>query len=80
MSTRWHQMEADEVLGLLKTSRAGLDASEAARRLAQHGPNVLARERRRGPWALLVRQLTDVMILILAAAAAIAWADRKSVV
>jgi Ca2+-transporting ATPase len=36
-------------------------------------PNLLRKEDGKGPWLILLRQFTDVMILILLAAAAIAW-------
>jgi P-type Ca2+ transporter type 2C len=38
----WHAVPADQVVGLLKTDPAtGLDANQAAQRLAQNGPNRL---------------------------------------
>jgi Ca2+-transporting ATPase len=68
-----HRLTVDEALAQLQSSRAGLSAAEAARRLVAHGPNLLKEEARRGPWSILIGQLTDLMILILLAAAAIAW-------
>ena len=49
----------------------GLDAEEALRRLAQHGPNELPRPPRRGPLRLALGVLSEPMFLLLALAAAI---------
>jgi Ca2+-transporting ATPase len=43
----------------------GLTAAEAARRLAEHGPNELARQEGPSPWALLARQFQGAMIWLL---------------
>jgi P-type Ca2+ transporter type 2C len=69
----WHRLAIDEALTRLDTSRAGLSSAEVTQRLEECGPNLLQEEARRGPWAILYGQLTDLMILILLAAAAIAW-------
>jgi Ca2+-transporting ATPase len=52
-------------------SRAGLTATEAAARLARHGPNELPRPPRRGPWRILRSVLAEPMFLLLLVAAAI---------
>jgi len=46
----WHILEADQVLSLLGVSREGLSAAEAARRLAEYGPNHLPRAKGRSAW------------------------------
>lgn len=68
----WHEHEAPAVAAHhgVDPSR-GLDAAEAATRAARHGPNELQARRRRGPWALLAAQFTDLMVLVLLAAAVI---------
>ena len=69
----WHSAPVARVIEQTRTSVAtGLAPEEAARRLARYGRNVLAEPRRRGALAMLLRQLTDVMVLVLAAAAAVA--------
>lgn len=55
----------------LHTSPAGLDAAEAARRLADHGSNVVARARGRAARDILLRQFTSPLILVLIAAAVV---------
>jgi calcium-translocating P-type ATPase len=57
----------------LRTAPAGLDSREAARRLLVHGPNELARRGgRRWPRELL-KQFTQPLAVLLAAAAVLAW-------
>jgi Ca2+-transporting ATPase len=69
---RWHLLSPDEALEHLGSSRNGLSVAEAERRLGLYGPNRLKEEARKGIASILLRQFTDVMILILLAAAAIA--------
>lgn len=56
--------EPEDVLRLLGSNRQGLTASEASRRLASTGPNVL-RARRARPWPILGRQLRSPILLLL---------------
>jgi Ca2+-transporting ATPase len=71
----WHTLDADAAIAQLRTHRhTGLDATEAANRLAQYGPNAL-QVIHQVPWyTVLVRQFMDVLIAILLVAAAIALA------
>jgi P-type Ca2+ transporter type 2C len=65
----WHGLEVSEVLERLGTDPAhGLSEDEAKRRLAEHGPNELQAARRISPWAILLDQLKNVLILVLLAA------------
>jgi Ca2+-transporting ATPase len=62
----WHALDAQAVLAALRSDPArGLSADEARRRLAEHGPNELAREKRRSAWALFFGQFKNVLIAIL---------------
>ncbi len=71
----WHTRTAAEVAAELTTDpRSGLDDAEAARRLASHGPNALPEGRRRSPIRMLLAQFTDLMVLVLLAAAVISGA------
>ncbi len=74
MDVKAYQEKLPVLLETLSSGMEGLSADEAARRLAQHGPNALEEKRRTPPWLLFLRQFTDFMILILAAAAVIAGA------
>jgi Ca2+-transporting ATPase len=71
----WHTLEMAAVLERLGTdAERGLAADEAARRLAEHGPNELQEGRRISPWGILVAQLKNVLILVLLAAVGISAA------
>jgi P-type Ca2+ transporter type 2C len=64
-----HQQTVDAVAEHLATDRrAGLDADEAARRLAEHGPNELAPSEPSSPLALIREALTEPFVLLLLAA------------
>jgi Ca2+-transporting ATPase len=56
-------MEA--VYSALETSPSGLTGAEAARRLAQYGPNELQATHRISSWAILLEQFKNTLILIL---------------
>jgi magnesium-transporting ATPase (P-type) len=76
----WYDLPVAEVLSVLETSRAGLDTSEAATRLARHGANRLPQARRRGPGARFLLQFHNVLIYVLLGAGAITaglghWTD-----
>ena len=83
--TAWHALQAAEVAELLGTHvAAGLTAAEAARRLADRGPNVI--DEPPGPpwWRRLRRQFREPVIWILCTAAAVAaalgeWADATAI-
>ncbi len=60
---------ATEVAQALHTTPAGLDVATARQRLVEYGPNQLADTKQKAWWQLLLRQFTDVMRLVLLAAA-----------
>ena len=68
-----HNRPAEEVLANLRTTREGLSAAEAAARLAAHGPNELQETISRPAWKMLLAQFIEPMILILVAAAVLAF-------
>jgi magnesium-transporting ATPase (P-type) len=66
----FHARPAAEVAAELRTdARAGLDAAEADRRLAQHGPNRLPAEEREHPLLRFLKHFHNVLIYILLVAA-----------
>jgi Ca2+-transporting ATPase len=80
MTQPWYSLETDEVLSALDSGREGLSVAEAGRRLQRNGPNILREEDQSRMGPILLRQFTDVMILILFLAAGIAawmgdWTD-----
>ncbi len=64
-TSAWHALSVAAVLDRLDTAESGLSSEDAARRLAETGPNELAASRRVSPWSLLLAQLKNVLILIL---------------
>ena len=64
--TAWHTLEPAQVAAQLNTHLThGLSQAEAARRLAEYGPNELQAAHRISPWALLLEQFKNVLIMIL---------------
>ena len=70
----WHATPAGEVLARLTSRPEGLTTAEAERRLAEHGPNALTRQRGPSAWQVLLRQVTSPLIYALLASAAVAFA------
>ena len=69
----WHTLTVEETEKLLDTTEEGLSDAEAARRLAAYGPNNLRQKKAKSVWRMIWEQLTDVMVLILIAAAAFSF-------
>ncbi|HET9710587.1 MAG TPA: cation-translocating P-type ATPase [Pyrinomonadaceae bacterium] len=69
--THWHTLTTEETFGRLKSSPPGLTAAEAARRLAEFGPNELQSAGRVSPWTILLEQFKNVLIVILLLATAL---------
>jgi Ca2+-transporting ATPase len=72
------------VLAQLSSSRAGLSPEEAARRLAQSGPNELRQEGRIRPAAILLGQFKGLIVWVLVAAAGVSavvgeWMDGAAI-
>ncbi len=61
----WHTLPVEEVFTTLQSTPTGLSSEEAARRLTQYGPNELQAARRISPWAILLEQFKNVLIIIL---------------
>lgn len=60
-----HASPPQRVLERLHSSAAGLDADEAARRLAAHGYNRLPAPKRQGPLLRLLRQFHNVLLYMM---------------
>jgi len=61
----WHTLTSGAVLERLAATPQGLAAAEASRRLAEHGPNALEAAPRVRPWRVFLRQLQNILILLL---------------
>jgi Ca2+-transporting ATPase len=68
----WFVQDGDAVVASLETDRdRGLTQAEAAKRLAEHGPNAIAAEPAPSTWQVALRQLADPMNIMLVAVAII---------
>jgi Ca2+-transporting ATPase len=71
-TTPWYTQDPDEVVAALRSDRErGLTASDAAQRLAEHGPNSIAAEKAPSTWQVAVQQVVDPMNVMLVAVAII---------
>lgn len=62
----WFTLDADDVVAALGTDRErGLTQAEAAKRLAEHGPNAIAAEKPPSVWQVSLSQLADPMNVML---------------
>ncbi|MGN8551502.1 UNVERIFIED_CONTAM: cation-transporting P-type ATPase [Microbacterium sp. SLM126] len=65
-SPLWYTQDADAVIAALGTDRErGLTQAEAAKRLAEHGPNAIAAEKPPSVWQVSLSQLADPMNVML---------------
>ncbi len=82
----WHSLSAGEACTALTSDPGrGITAVEAARRLAEHGPNELVEKPRPGFLALLLAQFKNFLVIILIAAAVISivlgeWVDAGAII
>lgn len=68
----WHTLTVDETIAALETDiESGLTEQQVDARLEQVGPNELEERGGKSPWRILREQFTNVMVLILIAAAII---------
>ncbi len=70
-ASAWHARTKEEALAGLESTLQGLSGEEAARRLAEHGPNRLPPPKKRGPLARFLAQFHNVLIYVLLAAVAV---------
>lgn len=68
---KYYVSEIEDVLSAVKSSRTGLSAAEAEKRLAEHGKNKLAEAKKDSLLKRFLMQMADPMIIILIVAAAI---------
>lgn len=68
-----HHLTIEEVYVKLKSSKKGLSNQEASSRLEQNGHNTIKSGEQKSKLAILISQFTDLMILILIAAASLSF-------
>jgi len=64
----WHTLPTETVFHHLRSRPAGLEQSERVRRQVEYGPNELQATAGVSPWAMLIEQFRNVLVLILLAA------------
>ncbi|NTV01445.1 MAG: cation-translocating P-type ATPase [Chlorobiaceae bacterium] len=69
MDRPWHSISSDQIFSILDSAFSGLSSEEAARRIKEHGPNLVKAEAGPGPWKILITQFRSVLILALLFAA-----------
>ncbi|MGQ0760826.1 MAG: cation-translocating P-type ATPase [Acidobacteriota bacterium] len=70
-SVPWHTLTVEATFERLEATRDGLSSEEVAGRLEQFGPNELQASGRVSPWAILLEQFKNVLIIILLVATAL---------
>ncbi len=63
--SNYHNLETEEVISSLKSSRAGLSSTEVKDRLSRFGFNELAKKKSISPWMLFLEQFKNILIIIL---------------
>jgi Ca2+-transporting ATPase len=71
---QWHALPAEQVLARLGATPSGLSDDEVRRRIERYGENRIAVAAPESVWRILIAQLRSVVVLLLIAAAGIAWA------
>ena len=61
----WHALPVDAIMSHLGSAPSGLAEPEVERRFARYGPNELQATGRVSPWAILLQQFKNVLIIIL---------------
>ncbi len=69
----WHSMATEEVLASLNSGQKGLGFEDAARRLAENGPNQLESPTKPSPLKIFLSKFKDYMVLVLVFAALISY-------
>ena len=73
MKSQWYQKTTEQTLSEFNTQSEGLSHDEALKRFKLHGPNELHQKKSRSLWTILINQFLDFLILVLIAAAIIAY-------
>ncbi len=67
----WYQMPQTQVMKEKETAGEGLTGAEAAKRLEQHGPNILEEDKKKSLLQVFGEQFLDLLVIILIIAAII---------
>jgi Ca2+-transporting ATPase len=70
----WHRLETQEAVRQINSDEQnGLTEAEAARRLAENGPNELVERGKKSPWKILLEQFTGIMVVMLIISAIVSF-------
>ncbi len=69
----WYQMDEEQILEELKTSRCGLNEHEVKIRQEQYGPNTLKEGKVKSPLMIFLSQFKDLLVIILIVAAFVSF-------
>ncbi|MCK4996833.1 HAD-IC family P-type ATPase [Candidatus Pacearchaeota archaeon] len=70
----WHNLEKEDVLKNLKSSKKGLSEKEVQDRLVEYGKNTLRKHKGKSKFRVLISQFNSLLIYILIAAAVVSFA------
>lgn len=84
-TTNWYQLEAEQVLKQLNTSRQGLAVSQVDSLLAEYGNNTLPEKKPKHPFLRFLAHFNDTLIYILLVAAVVTavmghWIDTAVII
>ena len=71
MSVDWYKLTPENALQQIGSAADGLSGDEAARRLAENGPNELVAKAQRSKWQILLEQFKGILTVLLVIAAII---------
>ncbi len=69
--TLWHTLTGEQACAALQSRPTGLSGTQAAERLARHGPNRLVAATPPSVWLRLARQFNNLLLLVLMAASVV---------
>lgn len=77
---KWYTLAGNKAMNELTSGPEGLSQEEAAKRLAEYGPNELQAAKKISPWIIFLGQFKDLLIIILLAAVVLSailgeWVD-----
>lgn len=85
ITKRWHSLGVEKVFAAVNSNTEGLTSEEAAKRLAQFGPNKLSPPKKRGPFVRFMMQFHNVLIYVLLGAGVVTalighWVDAGVII
>lgn len=76
---KWYQLTSKGIMKQLKTNTTGLSPAERRQRLTANGPNKMKERKQLKPWQKFLKHFTDLLMLVLLAAAVLKFATGEYV-